>query len=149
MKMDIVVERIAANGQPDRRDVKTRRAIRIGMPERNTDELFSFEFENASHEFIGDHEGRIDCPGNRGSQYALDDRNRCLLSHDLNSLPRRNETRLRKSLLDCVHTKEMIAVAVSRIDRRQILAAAHDPIDKFQVLVDRDRRIHQHGITLA
>ncbi len=57
MKMDIVVKRIAANGQPDRRGVETCRAVRIGMPERNTDQLFSFQFENTALEFVRDHEG--------------------------------------------------------------------------------------------
>src|SRR6266446_4763910 len=139
MEMDIVVEGIAANGQPDRGDVKARRALRIGMSERNADELFSFEFENASHELIRDHQGRIDLAGEPWFPICPDDGNRCLLSHDLNSLRRRNEARLWKSFLDCVHTEEMIAVAVSRIDRRQILAAPHDPIDEFLVLIDGDR----------
>src|SRR5580698_10768777 len=123
MKMDVV----PANGQPDRRDVKTCRAVRICVSERNNDKLFSFE--NASYELIRDHQGRIDLAREPWFPICPDDENRRLLSHDLNSLPRRNETRLWKSLLNCVHTKEMIAVAVSRIDWRQILAAAHDPID--------------------
>jgi hypothetical protein len=55
--MDIVVERIAANGQPNRRDVKACRAVRIGMPERDSDKLFSFQFENTTLEFVRDHKG--------------------------------------------------------------------------------------------
>src|SRR6266446_5583548 len=54
MKMNIVVESIAADGQPDRRDVETGCAIGIGMPERNTNELFPFEFESAALEFVRD-----------------------------------------------------------------------------------------------
>src|SRR5579864_9354205 len=97
MKMDVVVERVAANDQPDRRDVKTCRAVRIGVPERNNDKLFSVEFENASHELTRDHKGRIDLTGEPWFPICPDDGNRCLLSHDLNSLTRRNETRLWKS----------------------------------------------------
>jgi len=37
----------------------------------------------------------------------------------------------------------------STVDRRQILAALCDPVEKFLVLIDRDGGIHQHGITLA
>ena len=62
---------------------------------------------------------------------------------------RRDEPRLRKFLLDCVYAKEMIAVAVGCVDCRQILAAVRDPVDKFLVLIDRNRRVHQHGIALA
>ena len=40
MKMNIIVERIAADGQSDGRDMETGCAIGIGMPERNTYELF-------------------------------------------------------------------------------------------------------------
>jgi hypothetical protein len=63
MKMDIVVERVAASDQPDRRDVETRRAVRIGMPEGNTHELFPFQFDDTALEFVGDHERRIDLSG--------------------------------------------------------------------------------------
>jgi len=63
MKMNVVVERVAANGQSDRRDVETGCAIGIGVPERNTHELFSFQFENTALELVGDHERRIDLSG--------------------------------------------------------------------------------------
>jgi hypothetical protein len=43
----------------------------------------------------------------------------------------------------------MIAVAMSRVDRRQVLAPGCDPFDKFLVLIDRDGGIHQDGIALA
>jgi hypothetical protein len=46
--MDIVIERVAANGHGYRRDVKACRAVRIGVPKGNTDELFSFQFENTA-----------------------------------------------------------------------------------------------------
>src|SRR5246127_3114767 len=60
MKMNIVVERIAANGKSDGRDVETGCAIGIGMPERNTYELFPFQIENTVLEFVGNQERRID-----------------------------------------------------------------------------------------
>ena len=63
MKMNIVVERIAADGQSDGRDMETSCAIGIGMPERNTYELFPFQFENTVLEFVGNQERRIDLSG--------------------------------------------------------------------------------------
>src|ERR1700693_5638813 len=38
-------------------------AIGIGMPERNTYELFPFQFENTVPEFVGNQERRIDLSG--------------------------------------------------------------------------------------
>jgi hypothetical protein len=43
----------------------------------------------------------------------------------------------------------VIAVTVGCVDCRQILAAVRDPVDKFLVLIDSNRRVHQHGIVLA
>src|SRR6266436_4793430 len=63
MKMNIIVERIAANGQSDGGDMETGCAVGIGMPERNTYELFPLQFEKTALEFVGDHERRIDLSG--------------------------------------------------------------------------------------
>ena len=43
----------------------------------------------------------------------------------------------------------MIAVAMGRVDRRQILATPRDPVGEFLVLIDRDLGVHQHRIALA
>jgi hypothetical protein len=43
----------------------------------------------------------------------------------------------------------MIAVAMGRVDRRQILATPRDPVGEFLVLIDCDCRVHQHRIALA
>jgi len=52
-------------------------------------------------------------------------------------------------LVNCVYAEEMIAMAMGRVDRRQIFAAGCDPVDKFLVLIDRDGGIYQHGIALT
>src|ERR1700720_4604715 len=117
MKMNIVVERIAANGQSDRRDVETGCAIGIGVAERNTYELFPFQFENTALEFLGDHERRIDLSGKPRFPIRVDYGNRRLLSHDSDGLTRRDEPYFRKLCLNCFYAKEMVAVAVGRVDR--------------------------------
>jgi len=91
MKMNVVVERIAANGQSDRRDVETGGAIGISVPERNTHELFSFQFENTALELVGDHERRIDLSGETWFPIGVDYGNRRLLSHDGDDVTRRDE----------------------------------------------------------
>jgi len=45
-------------------------------------------------------------------------------------------------LLNCVYAEEMIAMAMGRVDRRQIFAAGCHPVDKFLVLIDRDGGIY-------
>jgi hypothetical protein len=52
---------------------------------------------------------------------------RYLLAHDLNHLRPRDETGTRKPLQNCTGPKEMIAVAMGGVDRRQILAARYHP----------------------
>src|ERR1700692_1553194 len=122
MKMKIVVERIAANGKSDGREVETGCAIGVGMPERNTYELFPFQFENTVLEFVGNQECRIDLSRKARFQILLNHGNRRLLSHSRDDFARRDEPRLRKCLLDCVYAKEMIAVAVGCVYCRQIFA---------------------------
>jgi len=56
MKMNIVVDGVAGNDQPDRRGVETGRVVRIGMPEGNAHKLLPFQFDNASLECVRDHE---------------------------------------------------------------------------------------------
>src|SRR6202166_3508765 len=149
MKVNIVVESIAADGQSDRRDVETGCAIGIGMPERNTYQLFLFQFENNALEFVGDHKRRIDLSGKSWSPIGVDHGTGRLLAHDGDGLTRRDEPCSWEFLLNCIYAKEMVTVAVGRVDRRQVLAALHDPVDNFLVLIDRDRCIHQHRILLA
>jgi len=52
---------------------------------------------------------------------------RCLLAHNLNHFRPRDETRIWKSLQNCTGAKEMIAVAMGGVDRRQILSARNKP----------------------
>jgi hypothetical protein len=69
--------------------------------------------------------------------------------HDSDDLSRRDEPRFGEFLLNCVYAEEMIAMAMGRVDRRQIFASGRDPVDKFLVLIDRDGGIHKHGIALT
>src|SRR4029077_5462813 len=74
---------------------------------------------------------------------------RCLLEHNLNHIRPRDETGTWKSLQSCAGAKEMIAMAVSGIDRRQILAARHNPIRQGTRLLDRNRGVDQDSVPLA
>src|SRR6266436_8198267 len=66
---------------------------------------------------------------------------RCLLAHNLNHFRPRDEAGTWKSLQNCAGTKEMIAVAMGGVDRRQILAFRRNPIRQGTRLLDRNRRV--------
>src|SRR3984893_1258645 len=73
---------------------------------------------------------------------------RCLLAHHLNHIRPRNKAGTRKSLQDCTGAKEMIAVAMGGVDRRQILSAREDPIRQCARLLDRNRGVDQDRVAL-
>src|ERR1700674_5468841 len=71
---------------------------------------------------------------------------RCLLAHHLNHLLPRDETGTWKSLQNCAGAKEMIAVAMGGVDRRQILPPRHHPIHEGARLLDRNRSVDQDSV---
>src|SRR5437879_10984925 len=66
---------------------------------------------------------------------------RCLLAHNLNHIRPRDKAGTRKSLQNCTGAKEMIAVAMSGVDRRQILSARHNPIRQGTCPLDCNRGV--------
>jgi hypothetical protein len=48
-----------------------------------------------------------------------------------------------------VFAKEMISVAMCRVNRRQVLACCSDPLNERSVLFQSDERIDQYSITLT
>jgi hypothetical protein len=78
------------------------------------------------------------CPGNRGFQYdSTTGTDACFRMTSMTSRVC-DEPRVWKSFLNRVYAKEMIAVAMGRVDRRQILATPRDPVGEFLVLIDCD-----------
>src|SRR5258705_8387670 len=73
---------------------------------------------------------------------------RCLLAHKLNHLRPRDKAGTWKSLQNCTGAKEMIAVAMGGVDRRQILAPRRNPIRQGARLLDRDRGVDQDSVPL-
>src|ERR1700675_4128138 len=73
---------------------------------------------------------------------------RCLLAHNLNHIRPRDEAGTWKSLQNCIGAKEMIAVAMGGVDRRQILSARRNPIRQGSRLLDGNRGIDQHSVPL-
>src|ERR1700688_2721624 len=73
---------------------------------------------------------------------------RRLLAHNLNHIRPRDETGTWKSLQNCIGAKEMIAVAMGGVDRRQILSTRRNPIRQCLRLFDGNRGVDQHSVPL-
>src|SRR4029077_20665561 len=73
---------------------------------------------------------------------------RCLLAHHLDHIRPRDETGGWKSLENDTGPKEMIAVAMGGVDRREILAPRHHPIHEGARLLDRNRSVDQDSVPL-
>src|SRR5258708_34979397 len=73
---------------------------------------------------------------------------RCLLAHNLNHIRPGDKAGTWKSLQNCTGAKEMIAVAMRGIDRRQILAARRDPICQGARLLDSNKSVDQDSVAL-
>src|ERR1700687_5027841 len=73
---------------------------------------------------------------------------RCLLAHNLNRIRPRDKAGTWKSLQNCTGAKEMIAVAMGGVDRRQILSARHNPIRQGARLLDGNGGVDQDSVAL-
>src|SRR5260370_42660643 len=73
---------------------------------------------------------------------------RCLLAHNLDHIRPRDKAGTWKSVQNCAGAKEMIAVAMRGVDRRQILPARRNPIRQSARLLDRNRSVDQDSVAL-
>src|ERR1700693_2022068 len=73
---------------------------------------------------------------------------RCLLAHNLHHIRPRDKAGAWKSLQNRTGAKEMIAVAMGGVDRRQILSARHNPIRQGARLLDGNGGGDQDSVAL-
>ena len=73
---------------------------------------------------------------------------RCLLAHNLNHIRPRDKAGTWKSLQNRTGAKEMIAVAMGGVDRRQILSTRRNPIRQCLRLLDGNRGVDQDSVPL-
>src|SRR6202051_2101102 len=136
MQMIAVVGGITRNDQTDGRNMKAGRASRIGESKRHTDQIVAFQVNDVSGQLFGN----CKMSGNLAGKTRIPKRSerlwRCLLAHKLNQLRPRDKAGPWKSLQNCTGAKEMIAVAMGGVDRRQILSARHNPISQGARLLD-------------
>src|SRR6266849_6230350 len=139
--MNAVVGGITRYDQTDGRNVKAGGVSSIGESEWHTDQIVAFQVDDVSGQLFGD----CKMAGNLAGKARIPKRSerlwRCLLAHNLNHLRPRDETGTWESLQNCTGAKEMIAVAMGGIDRRQILSTRHHPIRQRARLLDRNRGV--------
>src|SRR5207245_7720267 len=72
-----------------------------------------------------------------------------LMTHGLHDVRPCHRPRMGEALLEQPYTKEMIAMAVGRVNRSQVLAARHDPVRQGLRGFGGKEGVDQHGIPLA
>src|SRR5882762_6429314 len=108
----------------------------------------ALQFNDVSGQLFGDCKMVGNLAGKTGIPKRSERLRRCLLAHNLDHLRPRDKAGTWKSLQNCTGAKEMIAVAMSRIDRRQILSARPNPIREGSSLLDCNRGVDQDSVAL-
>src|ERR1700719_1063688 len=148
MQMNAVVGGIARHDQADGRNVKAGCASSVGESEWHTDQIVAFQVDDVSGQLFGDCKTTGNLAGETRIPKCSQRLWRCLLAHDFNDIWPSDKAGTWKSLQHCAGAKEMIAVAMSGVNRRQILSARHNPIRKGTCLLDRNRGVDQDSVAL-
>src|SRR6266446_3572356 len=149
MQVIAVVGGITRNDQTDGRNMKAGCASGVGESEWHTNEIVAFEANDVSGQLFRDRKLTRNLVGKARIPERLERLWRCLLPHNLDDFRPRDETGTWKSLENCTGPKEMIAVAMRGVDRRQILAPRHQPIHEGARLVDRNGSVDQDSVALT
>src|SRR6266436_6861320 len=100
----------------------------VGESEWHTDQTAAFQVNDVSGQLFGDCKMAGNLVGKTRIPKGRERLWRCLLPHNLNHIRPRDKAGAWKSLQNCTGAKEMIAVAMGGVDRREILSARHNPI---------------------
>src|SRR5258708_200416 len=120
----------------------------VGEAEWHTDQILAFQVNDVSSQLFGNCKLAGNLAGEAGIPKRSERLWRCLLAHNLNHFRPRYEPGIWKSLQDCSGAKEMIAVAVGGVDRRQILSPGRNPIRQGACLLDGNRGVDQDSVPL-
>src|SRR5229473_5704504 len=148
MQMIAVVGGITRYDQTDGPNVKAGCAGIVGESEWHTDQIVAFQVNDISGQLFGDCKMAGNLVGKTRIPKCGERLWRCLLAHNLNHFRSRNETGIWKSLQNCSGAKEMIAVAMGGVYRRQILSAGRNPIRQGAGLLDGNRGVDQDSVPL-
>src|SRR5580692_10087505 len=119
------------------------------MPYFDRDELTTFEVDHITLEFFGKDKvlrnlAGITCiPETREEFWGQ------LPAHHLQNVSRCNRFGIRKPIEQGADAKEMIAVAVSDVDRSQVLTARRDPFHCCVRLLDGKKGVDENSVPFA
>src|SRR5258708_5270722 len=108
----------------------------------------AFQLNDVSSQLFGDCKPAGNLAGKARIPIRSESLWRCLLAHNLNHFRPRDETGAWKSLQNCTGAKEMIAVAMGGVDRRQVLSSCRNPIRQGARLLDGNRGVNQDSVAL-
>src|SRR6266436_5016105 len=148
MQVNAVVGGITRYDQIDGRNVQAGCASSVGESQWHTDQIVAFQVNDISGQLFGSCKMAGNLAGKARIPKSSERLWRCLLAHNLNHIRPRDETGTWESLQNSTGAKEMIAVAMGGIDRRQILSARHNPIRQGARLLDRNRGVDQDSVAL-
>src|SRR6266849_6517785 len=146
--MNAVVDGIPRYDQTDGRNVKAGCASSVGESKRHTDQIVAFQIDDVSGQLLGNCKMTGNLAGKTRIPKCSERLWRCLLAHNLNHIRPRDKTGTWKTLQNCTGAEEMIAVAMSGVDRRQILSTRRNPTCQGTCLLDRNRGVDQDGVPL-
>jgi hypothetical protein len=119
------------------------------MPDFHDEKVTPFELNYISLEFLGDHQMFWDLAGIARVPETRNVFWRGLPPHGFHYIGRCDRSRFRKAIQEHSYAKKMVPMAVSDIDRGQVLAARRDPLDQRRSLLDGQKGVDENGIPLT
>src|SRR5579863_6422090 len=116
------------------------------MPNFDRNELTTFEVDHITLEFLGKDQVLRNLAGIACLPETRDEFRGHLPAHDLQNVSRSNRFGIRKPIQEGADAKELIAVAVSDIDRSQVLAARRDPFHCGMCLLDSKKGVDENSV---
>src|SRR5579863_9431027 len=147
--MDVVVNGIACDYQTCRGDVQTRCVLSVCVPDFHDEKVMPFELDYISLKFLGDRQMFGDLAGIARFPEIRNELWRGLPPHGFHHMGRCNRSCLRKAIQKRSQAKKMVSMAVSDIDRGQVLAARRDPFDQRRSLFDGQKGVDENSIPLT
>src|SRR6476646_2255122 len=148
MQVNAVICGITGYDQTDGRNMKAGCVSCIGESKRHTDQIVAFQVDDVSGQLFGNCKMTGNLTGKARIPKCSERLWRGLLAHNLNHIRPRDKAGTWKSLQNCTSAKEMIAVAMRGVDRRQILSGRHNPIRQGASLLDRNGGVDQDSVAL-
>src|ERR1700731_3466542 len=122
---------------------------RVGSPCAHRDKLVLLELQFTVLKRLRNEKAVRNLAGEKPAPEIIDGRRRELLVHGLDDLGCRDGPGMRETLQQWCEAEKMIAMCVGDVNCGEVLAARDDPAQQSLRLLDREKSVHQDGISLA